>query len=34
MSTQFGGYEESGSGQELKKYDIQSYLRTKTLLIK
>jgi len=30
----FGGFKESGNGKELGKYGLQSYLKTKTVLIK
>jgi acyl-CoA reductase-like NAD-dependent aldehyde dehydrogenase len=30
----FGGFKESGSGKELGKYGLMSYLQTKTVLIK
>ncbi|PVH86395.1 putative aldehyde dehydrogenase [Cadophora sp. DSE1049] len=33
MQVPFGGFKESGSGKELGKYGLQSYLRTKTVLI-
>jgi aldehyde dehydrogenase (NAD+) len=30
----FGGFKMSGSGKELGKYGLESYLKTKTVLIK
>jgi aldehyde dehydrogenase (NAD+) len=30
----FGGWKESGSGQELGKYGLQQYLQTKTVVVK
>lgn len=34
LQTPFGGFKESGSGKELGKYGLQSYLKTKSILIK
>ncbi|KAK0105195.1 hypothetical protein ONS96_004596 [Cadophora gregata f. sp. sojae] len=33
LQVPFGGFKESGNGKELGKYGLQSYLRTKTVLI-
>jgi aldehyde dehydrogenase (NAD+) len=30
----FGGWKESGTGQELGKYGLQQYLQTKTVVVK
>jgi aldehyde dehydrogenase (NAD+) len=30
----FGGFKESGSGKELGKYGLMSYLQTKSILVK